>query len=163
MLVADVPEALVTLTSTVPAAPAGAVAVMEVAELTVKLVAATAEPHGGDPGEVGARDGDRGPPGGGPECRDSRSVTVGMARPGGLLAVHGAAVDGAPADRLEGEGGVRRMQGELEHAEVGEIVLHDVAVGMSVGAVAPTSGAGDDSVTPVALGTPLAFNGFQRS
>ena len=39
--VADVPPAVVTLTSTVPV-PAGEVAVIEVAELTVKLVAAVA-------------------------------------------------------------------------------------------------------------------------
>ena len=39
--VADVPPAVVTLISTVPA-PAGDVAVIEVAELTVKLVAAVA-------------------------------------------------------------------------------------------------------------------------
>jgi hypothetical protein len=39
--VADVPPAVVTVTSTAPADPAGAVAVMEVAELTVKPVAAT--------------------------------------------------------------------------------------------------------------------------
>ena len=35
-----VPPAVVTVTSTVPAVPAGEVAVIEVAELTVKLVAA---------------------------------------------------------------------------------------------------------------------------
>ncbi len=40
-LVVDVPDGLVTLTSTVPTAPAGEVAVMEVAELTVKVEAAT--------------------------------------------------------------------------------------------------------------------------
>jgi len=34
--VADVPPPVVTVTSTVPAAPAGAVAVIEVSELTVK-------------------------------------------------------------------------------------------------------------------------------
>ena len=41
-LVAEVPPGVVTVTSTVPAAPAGAVAVMEVVLLTVKVVAAVA-------------------------------------------------------------------------------------------------------------------------
>ena len=41
LLVAEVPPALVTVTSTVPAASAGATAVIELAELTVTLVAAT--------------------------------------------------------------------------------------------------------------------------
>jgi len=40
LLVAEVPPALVTVTSTVPAASAGATAVIELAELTVTLVAA---------------------------------------------------------------------------------------------------------------------------
>ena len=40
--VADVPPAVVTVTSTVPVAPAGEVAVMDVAELTVNPVALVA-------------------------------------------------------------------------------------------------------------------------
>jgi len=40
VLVADVPPALLTVTSTVPPASAGATAVIEVAELTVRLEAA---------------------------------------------------------------------------------------------------------------------------
>ena len=54
--VADVPPGVVTVTSTVPV-PAGEVAVIEVAELTVTPVAGgRAELHGGRAGEVGAGD-----------------------------------------------------------------------------------------------------------
>ena len=60
-LAAEVPPTgMVTRTSTVPAAAAGAVAVMGVAEPTVKpeaAVAPEADPAG--PGEVGPGDGDR--------------------------------------------------------------------------------------------------------
>ena len=44
LLVALVPPAVVTVTSTVPTLPAGEMAVMDIAELTVKLLAAT-EPN----------------------------------------------------------------------------------------------------------------------
>ena len=65
-LVAQVPPGVVTVTSTVPV-PAGAVAVMVVALLTVKLVAAVVPKlDRGGAGEVGAGDGDAVPPAGGP-------------------------------------------------------------------------------------------------
>ena len=61
----DVPDPVVTLTSTVPSGSGGAVAVIEVALFTVKVDAAHGpELHRGDPGEVGPGDGDRGAPGG---------------------------------------------------------------------------------------------------
>ncbi len=62
--------------STVPV-PAGDVAVIEVAELTVKPVAAApTEGDRGGAGEVGAGDGDRGAAGGGP-AGGLTEVTVG--------------------------------------------------------------------------------------
>ena len=59
--VAEVPPGVVTVTSTVPL-PAGEVAVIEVAESTVTLVAGlAAEVDRGRTGEVGAADGHAGP------------------------------------------------------------------------------------------------------
>ena len=60
-LIALVPPAVVTVMSTVPAVPAGAVAVIDVALFTVKVVALVAPNFTAvAPGEIGAGDCDAG-------------------------------------------------------------------------------------------------------
>ena len=147
--VADVPPRLVTATSTVPV-PAGDVAVIDVAELTVKLVAsACAELDGRCAGESGAGDRHRRAAGGRPRRRRDRGHRRGrdIGELVGRRSLPSAAARGHPD--IDGAGAGR----DVAVIEVAELTVKLVAaVAPNYRRCAGESRAGDVTVVPPAVG-----------